>query len=887
MSLTTGSKIGPYEVIGPIGVGGMGEVFRARDTRLKRDVALIVLPAAALQDHDRRARFEREAQVLASLNHTSIAQVFGVELDGDAMVIVMELVEGATLADRMAKGALPIDDALAIACEICDGLEAAHERGIVHRDLKPANIKVRPDGTIKILDFGIARVLTDERAVDAANSPTMLNPRTDSGFILGTAAYMSPEQARGRGVDRRADIWAFGCVLYEMLTGTRVFPGESVADILAAIISKEPDWSKLPAAVSPRIRELLRRCLEKNPKDRLRDAGDARYEIQHANALAAGPAAKPASNLSRLIPMWLAAGVFLGAGTVALFVPMFSKTSPAPLAPVRSVIQLPANTSLALSRGSVVAISPDGNSVIFIGRKDGTSMLYVRRLDSFETKTLPGTEDATNPFFSPDGRWVGFFSKDKLRKVSLDGGAPVAIADAPNPRGEAWGPDGNIYVTPANNTPISKVSELGGALAVETGGAQKKGQLSHRWPFVLPDGKALLYTIWNDLGWEPAQTVAQQTGASDQRILLTGGGYPHYLRDEGRQGFLVYARSEGLMAARFNEASLALTSQPLPLGENVVTNLSGGAHFDLSASGTLAYVPGAIGEADRDLAWVSLDGKRTPIASIHGLSRNWSLSPDGTRIVRNNTVGAVRDLWIDNLATISSTRLESTDSGFNGGAIWMPDGKSIVFTRDAPYSNLNRRGTDIVAPEARLTNSTTPQVPTSVSPDGKYVLFTSFDPSTGSDIWVLSLDDKSTRPFVKTSFIEGTAKFSPDGKWVVYQSNDTGRFEVFVRPFPAGEPLYRVSHDGGISQTWAPSGREIYYRSVTGAKVMAAPVNTASGFSVGAPRVLFDGAAYEPFFEAAPDGKRLLMMPLISTEQAATQINLVQNFISELRARIK
>jgi serine/threonine-protein kinase len=697
---------------------------------------------------------------------------------------------------------------------------------------------------------------------------------------------MSPEQARGRSVDKRADIWAFGCVLYEMLTGTRVFPGESVADILAAIISKEPDWSKLPPAVPPRIRELLRRCLEKNPKDRLRDAGDARYEIQHADAPGGAAAAKPASKPSRMNPLWAAAGLAAGAGLAMLGMSMFAEKPASQSAPIRSVIQLPANTSLALSRGSVVAISPAGDSVVFIGRKDGGSMLYLRRLDSFETKAIPGTEDAANPFFSPDGRWVGFFSKDKLRKVSLDGGAPVALADASNARGEAWGPDGSIYVTPANNTPISKVSELGGTLVSQTR-VLPKGQLSHRWPFVLPDGKALLYTIWNDLGWEPAQTVAQTVGADDQKVLFTGGGYPHYIRDGAREGFLVYGRSEGLMAARFSESSLSLTSQPLPLGESVVTNLSGGAHFDLSKSGTLAYVPGAIGEADRELDWVTLDGKRTPITSIHGLSRNWSLGPDGVRIVRNNTVGAVRDLWIDNLSTISSTRLQSTDSGFNGGAIWMADGKSIIFTRDAPHANLNMRGTDIVAPETRLTDSAAPQVPTSASLDGKHVLFTTFDPSTGSDIWLLTLQDKSTRPFVKTSFIEGNGKFSPDGKWVLYQSNDAGRFEVFVRPFPSGEPLYRVSHDGGISPQWAPGGREIYWRSVNGAKLMAAPVNTGSGFSVGAPRVLFDGAAYEPFFEVAPDGKRLLMMPLISTEQAATQINLVQNFISELRARIK
>ncbi|TAK16457.1 MAG: serine/threonine-protein kinase [Acidobacteria bacterium] len=886
MSLSPGTRIGPYEVVAPIGAGGMGEVFRARDTRLKRDVALKVLPAAALGDPDRRARFEREAQVLASLNHTSIAQVFGVEADGDAQVIVMELVEGATLADRMAKGALAIDDALAIATQICDGLEAAHERGIVHRDLKPANIKVRPDGSIKILDFGIARVLTDETPVDPGNSPTVMSPKTDSGLILGTAAYMSPEQARGRGVDKRADIWAFGCVVYEMLTGARVFPGESVADILAAIISKEPDWSRLPPALSPRVTELLRRCLQKNPKDRLRDAADARYELIHAGAAQQTNAGRPSRAAEAHWirgASWFAAGAALTAA-VLVFTPLGGRGASPSTVPVRSVIQLPQGTSLALSRGSVVAVSPDGRSLVFAGRRDGVVMLHLRTLDTYETRALAGTEEAANPFFSPDGRWVGFFAKGKLKKVSLDGGAPVAIDDVPNARGETWANDGTIYVTPTNAATVEAVAKSGGPRAVVT--AKTTGQLSHRWPFAMPDGAGLLYTIWNDLGWEPAEIVAQKMGNQRQQPVVAAGGYPHYLRDAGGEGFLVYARSEGLMAARFNESSLSIVGQPVPLGDSVVTNLSGGAHFDLSASGTLAYVPGVIGEADRTLAWVDLAGRSTPAITIHGLSRVWTLSPEGARIVRNNTVGATRDIWIDSLLLGTSARLDSTSAGFSGGAVWLPDGESIVFARDVPNSNLFLRklGTNV---DERLTTGASQQLPTSVSPDGTSVAFSTFDPSTGSDIWILSLADRTTRPFVKTTFIEGSAVFSPDGKWIAYQTNDSGRFEVFVRPFPSGEPAFRVSRDGGIAPQWSASGREVLYRTATDSKLVAVPVMSGATFSTGTARVLFDATGFEAPFAVAPDGKRLLMMTLIPTEQLATQINLVQNFITELRARVK
>ena len=898
MTLAAGDRIGPYEVVAPLGSGGMGDVFRARDARLKRDVALKVLLISALTDPDRRARFEREAQVLASLNHPNIAQVYGVELNADAPVIVMELVEGPTLAERLEQGALPIDEALPMAIEVCDGLEAAHERGIVHRDLKPANIKVRAGGGVKILDFGLARVLSDE-AVDAANSPTVLGGRTEMGLVLGTAAYMSPEQARGRVVDKRADIWAFGCVLYEMLAGVPAFAGESTTDILAGVVQQEPDWSRLPPGLPARVDELLRRCLQKQVKDRLRDIADARFEIAPAlRSLAdrSTSSARVANDTVSLtvrrvnVPLgWLAAGAVVGAILVTGFSALRTRPT-APEAPTRASISLPADVSMALLRGSSVVLSPDGRQLAFVGRAKGKVQLYLRSLDRFESRPLEGTDEAANPFFSPDGRWLGFFADGKLKKVSLDGGAPVTIADARTPRGEVWGPDNTIFLTPINAAGISRVSAQGGKLDEVT--SLRPGQLSHRWPRLLPDGSALLFTIWNDVGWEPSRIAAQRLNGGEPKIVVeSGGGYGRYIRDGSeRHGYLVYARSEGLLAAPFDEASLALTGQAVPVVDSVITNLSGGAHFDLSPSGTLAYVPGTMGEADRELVWVTLDGKVEPALKIRGMGRMWSLSPDGTRVARNNTVGPSRDIWIEDLTRHTTTRLTNSVDNFN--AIWSSDGKWVVFARGTPTTDLIRRSTDGRGVEERLTASLNVDAPSSLSPDGTLLAYSKFDPVSGSDIWILSLPAvasgqtaSSPRPFLKTNFSEGNAIFSRDGHWLAYQSNESGRFEIYVRGFPDGQ-TFAVSTDGGIVPSWSATGREILYRGMDN-KMMAVPIDTAPNGRIGKPRVLFDATSYENVYGVAPDGVRLLMMPLIATEQSATQVNIVFNFLAELRQRVR
>ena len=898
MSLSPGTRIGSFEIVGSLGAGGMGEVYRAHDGRLHRHVAIKVLPQAVARDVDRRARFEREARTLGSLNHPHIATVHGVEDADGRYAIVMELVEGVTLASMIARGRVAVAEAVEIARQIADALEAAHEQGVVHRDLKPANIKVRPDGTVKVLDFGLAKALTaaGEDSPELANSPTLMpTDRTEAGIILGTAAYMSPEQARGRAVDKRADIWAFGCVLYEMLTGRQAFSGESTTDVLASVVQREPDWSLLPADVPPAIAALLRRALQKNPRERLRDIGDARIELAAATLPAArgdpAPAAPPLATPARRRSPWPlvasagAIGVVLVAFAAWRWLPIRASDESQLLYPVRSVVTLPPQTAIALGRGSSVALSPDGRLLVYVGQIDKTVRLFLRPLDQFESVPLAGTEDAANPFFSPDGHWIGFFAQGKLKKVAIDGGAPITLADAPTPRGEAWLADGSALVTRMNNVGLTRVAALGGAHEPFT--TLKTGEMSHRWPRTIPGSAAVLFSIWNDTGWEPARIAVQPAGEREHRVLIEGGGYPRAVRDPATgRSYLLYARTEGLLAAPFDTEGLAITGPPVPILDNVVTNLSGGAHFDV-AGGTLAFIAGTLGEADRDLVWVTLDGVATPARRIERMSQSFSLSPDGTRILRNNTVGS-RDIWIDDLVRGTSSRV--TNSAENFHAEWSRDGQWMVFARGAPIRNLYRRSLTAGAIDEQVTKSPNWQEPSAVSPDGRHVIYIEIDPVTSVDIWVLDLATASgtpaTRPFLKTNFSETHPTLSPDGRWLAYQSNESGRFEISVRSFPDAAAPHRVTTDGGIFPIWARDGT-LLYRGLNGTMMAVATMTAMQEFRTEKPRPLFDAYEYDTFFAVAPDAKRLLMVKRADTEQRPTAISLVQNFIAEVRQRVR
>jgi len=876
--LKPGERIGPYEVIAPLGSGGMGQVFRARDARLKRDVALKVLTLAGGDGAANRARFEREAQLLASLNHPRIAQVFGVEDAGGTPLIVMELVDGPTLAERIGRGALPLDEALAVAAQICDGLEAAHERGVVHRDLKPANIKLRGDGSVTILDFGLARAVDPEP--DPAALPTIA---TAIGTVMGTAAYMSPEQARARPVDKRTDIWAFGCVLYEMLAGVRAFGGDSVTDVLAAVVQSEPDWATLPAATPPRIVDLLHRCLQKNAKDRLRDIADARYELTHADH-SAGPPLR-AAVAGRVFTPGIAIAAFVAGAIVAAaatFAIVTSRThDEKPLQAVHSVITLPPNTTLALSRGSAVALSPDGRLLAFAGRADGRTQLYLRPLDSFDAKPLPGTDNAENPFFSPDGRWVGFFADNRLKKVAVDGGAPMTVTDARAPRGEVWRAGDTIYLTPMNTDPVMRVPAIGGKPTPVTTLAE--GEFSHRWPHVLPGG-GILFAIWNDNGWEPSRIAVQAPDLKAHRVLVeSNGGYPHYVRDgESGGGFLVYARAEGLMAAPFDDAKLTLGGPPVPVVDSVMTNLSGGAHFDVTRDGTLAYVVGSNSEAARELAWVDLAGRSEAIPRVRVSGLVFALSPDGKKIASNDRAKGNAGIWVADLAGGGS---RAVTEGDDFAPLWSRDGTFIVYTRGTQSNQMFRRAVD-GSPEQQIASG--PRVIAyAVSPDNRWLAYARFDPISASDIWIAPLNGGESRPFVATNFSEGNAAFSPDGRWIAYQSNASGRFEIYARAFPDGRQSIQLTADGGLTPQWSPDGKSILFRS-TNNRMMQLPLEeNADTVRAGAPRELFDASRFENRWEIAPDGKHFLMMPLMNTAIASTQIQLVTNFLADLRQRVR
>ena len=897
MALSSGSRLGVYQIGAQIGEGGMGRVHRARDTRLNRDVAIKVLPDLFASDPDRLARFTREAQTLASLNHPNIAQIYGLE-EGPAEVgpptcaLVMELVEGEDLSQRIARGAMPLEDALPIARQICDALEAAHEQGIIHRDLKPANIKVRPDGTVKVLDFGLAKALesagSKAPALPISQSPTTMSPMmTGAGMILGTAAYMSPEQARGKAVDRRTDIWAFGCVLFEMLTGERAFAGETATDALAATVGREPPWSHLSPEATRRLGRLLRRCLDKNPRQRLHDIADARIEVEAATAPETDDKGSPVVSRPARWPMlaWFAAGAIMAGAALIFWNWMFAVPERPPMS-LRSALPLPPDSVLTLGRGSTLAFAPDGRSLVYVAASKtspGSAQLFLRRLDQWDATPIAGTQGAANPFFSPDGRWIGFFADGKLKKTPIEGGAPVTIADAPAGRGESWGPDDHIVFTPSGNSPLMRVPAAGGTPTPVTKLAT--GQLSHRWPQVLPDGRSVLFTIWNDVGWEPARIAVQSLDGGDPRVVVQGGGFGRYVSDPGRgSGFLVYARAEGLMAARFDIGRLEVVGPAVPVLDGVITNLSGGVHFSLSPNGWLAYVPGALGEVDRDLVWVTRAGVEEPALRVRGMSRQFSLSPDGTRILRNNTVGPVRNLWTDDLRRGTPTQL-TTDGVNSQMGVWSTDGTSVVFAQGLPFINLFRVPSDGRGALERLTTTDVDQLPTSWSPDGRLLAIIEIDLQTGADIWLLEMPDaKIKRPFLRTPFSEGSAVFSADGRWLAYQSNESGRFEIYVQPVSGTGQKYQVSSGGGIAPQWSPAGPDLFYRN--GDQVMATRVLPGQEFSMAPPRPLFSGR-YDNDFAVSPDGNRLLMVRLGANEAGATSLVLISDWLAELRQRVR
>ena len=897
MLLTAGARLGPYEIIDALGAGGMGEVYRARDARLGREVALKVLPEVFAADPDRRARFRREAQLLASLNHPNIAQVYGVDDSTGVVALAMELVPGRTLAALIAefrdkgngRGGLPVADALAIATQIADALKAAHRNGIVHRDLKPANVKVTDDRMVKVLDFGLAKALDVPGAstAEAMNSPTLTARATELGVILGTAAYMAPEQARGKSVDQRVDVWAFGCVLYETLTGTRAFQGEDVSDVLAAVLRTEPDWSALPPDLPPAVRALLLGCLVKDRAQRVADISTARFLLTDPSLLSLGAGAiEPSSpRAGRSIrPSLVAAALVVAVAGTAVASRMLASVRTSGRVPglARLAITMPDGDVLPDVGLPLLAISPDGTHVVYAAAHAGGVELFVRALDSLESRPIPGTENGMMPFFSPDGLWVAFFAQDKLKKVSLTGSALHVLADAAGGRGGTWASNGIIYFVPEGGAGVWAVPASGGAPREVTRLDPANGEVSHRWPQVLPGGSDLLFTIWTGPGWDEQQIAVQSLTTGARRVLARGGGTGRYVAP----GYLVYSRADALLAQPMDVRRLALVgSAPVVLNEQVLTEGEEGAHYAVSDTGNLVYVPGGAQRLDRRIVWVDRAGNVEPLPLPPRRYSELALSPDGRQLALQTEDGT-HGIWIYDFARASLTALAITN-GSSQAPVWTADGKHIAYraTRHGTR-RLFWKATDGTSEEEPLTSvANHTQTPTSWSPDGRTVAFSESGDKTGSDIWLLTRDGTPARPFLSTASVEWNPRFSPDGRWLAYQSSESGRSEIYVRPFPGPGARHPISNGGGSEPVWSANGRELFY--LTGDAMMAVDITARPDFGAGSPRRLFQGqykrsATGTSAYAVSGDGRRFLRIQAVRPEQPLTEIHVVLNWFDEL-----
>jgi serine/threonine protein kinase/Tol biopolymer transport system component len=891
MSVKAGTQLGTYEIVAPIGAGGMGEVYQAHDTKLGRDVAIKVLPEAFAHDSDRLARFQREARMLASLNHPNIATIHGLEQSNGTSYLVMELVSGETLAERVKRERrIPVEEALRIAVQIAEALETAHEKGIIHRDLKPANVKVTPEGKVKVLDFGLAKAFAGDTAdSNPSQSPTLSAVATMQGVLLGTAAYMSPEQARGKAIDKRTDIWAFGCVLYELLTGRKAFEGEDITEILAAVVKTEPEWQALPPTTPAKIRDLLRRCFQKDKALRMRDAGDARIEIQEALTSRAEPVSVPKGwqvwSWRHATVVGLAAVALLAIGGIATW---RLRPSP-PLVPVsvnRSVFSLPAGQRFPNVDAQFLALSPDGKKLVYAANAGGTEQLYLRSMDSFDARPIPGTEGGLGPFFSPDSEWVGFFASGKLKKVSVAGGLPVTLCDATDSRGATWGTDDTIVFASAANTPLFAISSSGGMPRTVTKMDWQKDVDTHRWPEFLPGSSALLFTVAKYNAVSPTGRIALRVVATgEQRELIPAAMNSHYVPT----GHLVYAQGGNLMTVRFDLGRLKVTYGAVPIVEGVMQSpASGTAQYSLSNTGALVYIPGGL-NATRSarMVWVDRHGTERPIAAPPRAYQRPRLSPDGNHIA----VAIMENggqVWIYDLARETLSRL-TFGSGVDLDPVWLPDGKRITFESGAP-GNLFWQPADGSGKAERLATADIAQVPTSWAPDGQVLAFVDVNPNTGRDIWTLKLSDRSLQPFLQTSFDEGAPAFSPDGRWLAYGSDESGRREVYVQPYPGPGGKWQISTEGGSEPTWNPNGRELFYRN--GDKMLALDVTTQPTFSAGKAKLLFEGQ-YQPSatpstrnYDVSADGQHFLMVKADEQEQSTSRINVVLNWFEELKRRV-
>jgi Tol biopolymer transport system component len=844
-----GETIAHYRITAKLGEGGMGEVYRATDTKLGRDVALKILPENVAQDVERMVRFEREAKVLASLNHPNIAQIYGVE----DRALVMEFVEGAS-----PKGPMAFEDAWKIASQIADALEYAHEKGIVHRDLKPANVKVTPDGIVKLLDFGLAKAFTEpkEPSLNAEQSPTLTIGATEVGMILGTAAYMAPEQAKGKNIDKRADIWAFGVVLYELLTGERLFKGDDVAETLAQVLTKQPDWQGVPA----KARRLLQECLQKDPTQRLRDMGDAKR-------LLGDDAAQIALQAKQrwLLPSF---AVMVTAFGALAFIHLREK--PPDVLVERFTIPAPreAAFNLAGDFGGPVEVSPDGRRLVFSATADGKTQLWVRALASLTSVPLAGTEGASFPFWSPDSANIGFFADGKLKRIEARGGPPLTLCDAAAGFGGTWNREGAIVFAPNGRGPLYRVSASGGTSSPVTILDFAKHETTHRWPSFLPDGRHFLYRAGSNVNVIDAtiRVGSVDSPGRDSRVII-----PSQLNAIYSQGYLLFLRGNTLMAQPFDANRLSTTADAVTVAEQIQTmsNL-GRAVFTVSANGFLVYRTGSL-EPTVQLAWFDrISGKQTGTLGQPENSNGIRLSPDrkGASVATLDVATGNRDIWLYDVARGLKTTRFTSDPGEHRHPIWSPDGRWIVFTSNRKgHFDLYRKPSNGAGPEELLYADEKEKYPSSFSPDGKWLLYMVYlDPSSKDQLWILPVEEtppseRKPVPFAPTRFNSSWGEFSPDGRWIAYVSDESTRNEIYVAPFPGPGRKGRISPAGGNQPLWRTDGKEIFYISSDRRLMVAEVSSKGDALEIGAVRPLF-GPIPEVFgrsYDVSADGQRFLV----------------------------
>ena len=901
MALAPGSRLGSYEVTAEIGAGGMGIVYRARDTKLGRDVALKVLPDLFADDPERLARFQREARVLASLNHPNIASIYGLEESGDTRALVLELVEGPTLAERIAQGAIPVEEALPIAKQIAEALEAAHEAGVIHRDLKPANVKVKADGVVKVLDFGLAKALEGDAGSDPSESPTLTAAATRMGVIMGTAAYMSPEQARGKVVDKRADIFAFGAVLFEMLTGKRAFEGRDVSETLGGVLRLDPDWDALPTNTPPRLSTLLRRCLEKELRQRVQAVGDVRLAMEGAfetpvpqrTEAAVAPLLKV---WQRPIPAALLALVIAAIASLTVWTVTRPQGVQADL--MRFVI-VPPSTAPLSSRGTRqdLAISPDGSQVVYMSPDPSATgpQFNLRPIDQLVGAPLRGGEGGVGPFVSPGGEWVGFIGFSNpgiLRKVSIFGGPPVTLTESPDSiYGASWGADDQI-IFGTFGAGLFRVPGGGGEPEALTTLDTEQGEVNHLWPFIIPGREAVVFVIGTGAPLTTGQLAVLDLDTREVTRLGLAGVSPHYVST----GHLVYAAEDGsVRAVPFDATSLEVTGNPVPLVEGIMVKPSGAADFSISDNGRLVYALGEVGGAVRTMVWVDGEGLETALPLPARPYRDPRLSPDGRRVAVRVADESRNDLWVFDVQSAAGLRL--TNEASVGAPIWTPDGERIIFTwNKEPPNALFWIPADGSGEAERLTtpDAVGGDFPTSVSPDGQAVVFVRLLDVGHRELWQVPLDGERTpQPVVQGEFSRGNAALSPDGQWLAYRSNQSGAVEVYLQPYPGPGSTTPVSIGGGDSPVWSHDGRELFYR--VGNRMMVVEVETEPTLRVNPPEELWEEPYYNlPLgvgvrqYHVAPDGRFLMMRQGAVTDDdtALPELVVVLNWFEELKARV-